>query len=82
MTYVDAGDDLDKAARLLDQALTLSPDQPAYLVTLSRVLIAQGFPDAARSVLERVLALTEDQTVRERAESILESIAGQDEGQV
>ena len=82
VTYVDAGDDLDKAARLLDQALTLSPDQPAYLVTLSRVLIAQGFPDAARSVLERVLALTEDQTVRERAESILESIAGQDEGQV
>ncbi len=81
VTYVDAGDDLDEAARLLDRALTLSPDHPAYLVTLSRVLIAQGFPDAARSVLERVLELTDDQAIRGRAESILESIAGQDEGQ-
>ena len=81
VTYVEAGDDLDEAARLLDQALTLSPDHPAYLVTLSRVLIAQGFPDAARSVLERVLELTDDETIRGRAESILESIAGQDEGQ-
>ena len=80
VTYVDLGDDLDEAARLLDQALTLTPDQPAYLVTLSRVLIAQGFPDAARSVLERVLELTDDQAIRGRAESILESIAGQDEG--
>ena len=80
MTYVEAGDDLDEAARLLDQALTLSPDHPAYLVTLSQVLITQGFPDAARSVLERVLELTDDQTIRGRAESILESIAGQDAG--
>lgn len=76
VTYVNANDNLDEAARLLDQALTLSPDQPAYLVTLSRVLIAQGFPDAARGVLERVLELTDDQTIRERTEEILESISG------
>ncbi len=74
--YVDAGDNLDEAARLLDQALTLSPDQPAYLITLSRLLIAQDALDAARSVLGRVLELTEDEAIRERAESILESIAG------
>ncbi len=75
-SYVDAGDNLDEAAGLLDQALTLSPDQPDYLITLSRLLIAQDAPDAARSVLGRVLELTEDQAIRERAESILESIAG------
>jgi tetratricopeptide (TPR) repeat protein len=75
-TYVDAGDDLNEAARLLDQALTLSPDHPAYLITLSRVLIAQDAVDAARSVLGRVLELTEDPAIRERAESLLESISG------
>ena len=75
-SYVDAGDNLDEAAGLLDDALTLSPDQPAYLITLSRLLIAQDATDAARSVLDRVLELTEDQAIRERVESILASIAG------
>ena len=75
-TYVDIGSELDEAARLLDRALTLSPDHPAYLITLSRVLIEQGFPDAAKGVLDRVLSLTEDPMLINRVESILDSIAG------
>ena len=80
VTYVDAADDLDEAARLLDRALTFAPEQTGYLITLSRVLIAQDALGAARSVLERVLEESEDPAVRERAQSLLDSLAGRGQG--
>lgn len=80
VTYVDAGDDLDEAALLLDRALTFAPEQTAYLITLSRVLIAQNAFDAARGVLERVLEESEDPAIRERAQTLMDSLAGRGQG--
>ena len=80
LTYLDRREELQEAIQLLDAALNLRPGNQDYLITLSRVLIAQGTYDSARTVLLPLLDVTRDPAVRQEAESILASIAGRREG--
>ena len=80
LTYLDRSEELQEAIQLLDAALNLRPGNQDYAITLSRVLIAQGTYDSARTVLLPLLDETRDPAVRQEAESILASIAGRREG--
>ncbi len=48
---------LDEAERSLRQALAIAPDHPRALTNLARLLLARGRRRAARSLLERALAV-------------------------
>jgi hypothetical protein len=79
-TYLDTGEVLDEAARLLETALDLSSGNPEYLVTFSRVLIAEGRFDDARDVLVPLVDPTREPAVVARATAIMQSIEGRTGG--
>ena len=80
LTYLNRREELQAAFQLVDAALNLRPGDHEYVVTLSRILIAQGSYGSARNVLLPLLDVIRDQAVRQQAESILASIAGRREG--
>jgi hypothetical protein len=76
-SYLGTDEGLDAAVRLLETALDLSPENPAYLLTFSRVLIEQGRFDDARDVLLPLLDDARSPELSEQAAALMQAIEGQ-----
>jgi tetratricopeptide (TPR) repeat protein len=75
-SFLGTGEGLEEAAQLLETALELRPETPDYLITFSRILIDQGRFDDARDVLLPLVDDTRDDSTRDRAVAIMQSIEG------
>jgi tetratricopeptide (TPR) repeat protein len=68
------GEELDESANLLQRAISLSPSRHDFVFMLAQIQMRQQKYDEARKMLEPVVKNAADPELRQRAQSLLDSI--------